>query len=76
MNETPSTLLGRAKLLTSWPDADLGDIVGLSRPTVQAIVAGKLKENLDTAQRKRLLEVMLRFRDMVTRGVDEFELLC
>jgi uncharacterized protein YbgA (DUF1722 family) len=76
MAEAPTTLLGKAKFLTNWYDGELAEIVGLHRATVQAVIGGRLKENLSEAQKAALLEALQSYRDTVTRGVAEVELMC
>lgn len=76
MADAPDTLLGKAKFLTNWYDHELAAIVGISRPMVQAIVGGRARESLSTAQKAALLAALQSYRDTVTREVEMIELLC
>lgn len=70
----PYTLLGKAKDITGWSDAQLAQVVGLGRSTVQAYVSGRLPEYLDGQQTRALLDALRLYRDQVSQSVMEAEL--
>lgn len=67
------SLLRKAQALTGWTHDQLGEIVGVPRSTVQAVIQGRLTEYLTAPQTHALLAAVRLYRDTVIQGAEEME---
>jgi hypothetical protein len=65
----PPGLLYEVKVATGWSDRKIGDTIGMSRATIQAVIGGRLAENVTGGQAKQLLAAMHRQRAALDRAI-------
>lgn len=70
-----SSLLRLAKDRFGLTEAELAQVIGMSRPHVHCVVAGTYAEYLDGKQIRALLDYCRLIRDRAIEGVAELELL-
>lgn len=70
----PYSLIAAFYELTGWTDAQIAQLLGLPRSTVQAFRTAKLTENLTPDQRETLLRQAQAYRQQVYETVAMMEL--
>lgn len=69
------TLLGRARDAFGFTEADLAELLGVSKSHVHWILTGKYAERLTSDQAARLLDACRTLRDHAVATVEELEML-
>ena len=72
---TEPHLFERVATLTGWKDADLAQILGIGRSTVQAVRTGRIPGYLTANQRHALVQALRLYRDQIADAVIELEML-
>lgn len=72
---TEPRLFERIEALTGWKDADLAEILGIGRSTVQAVRSGRIQTYLTANQRHALVQALRLYRDQIADAVIELEML-
>lgn len=70
------SVLDKFQILTGWPDAEIGVLIGIAKPTVQAYRCGRLRENLDQRQRDLLMAELRAWRRQTDELMAQIEMLC
>ena len=69
------SLLRRARELFGFTHTEMAEVVGMSRPGVEAICNGRYAEWLNPVQKRAMLDYCRLVRDQAIAAVDELELM-
>lgn len=73
--DLPFSMIRKAHEVTGWTHAELAATLGMTRPTVQAIIAGRFNEYLNARQTQALLDAVRLYKDQVVQGFTEMEMM-
>lgn len=68
------SLLRKAEEITGFTHGELAEIVGVSRPLVQKIIAGSAAEYLTAVQTHALMSAVRLYVDRAIQGLAELEM--